>query len=191
MKNNKLRVKAKCQPPCKFTAYLAKMSREITYQLKTLNLEHTCARSYKNPRCTAKFLAKKLMIKVRRQPNIRLKDIQDAVHEKYVVHISAGKASRAKERAQEFVDGTFTEQYNQLWDYCAKLKRSSPGNTVLMKTHTFNEGDLAAEMDLHTGVPYFERLYICWVGCKNGFLAGCKLLIGLDACHLKHKVGGS
>ena len=88
------------------------MSREMTYQFKTLNLEHTCTRGYKNPRCTAKFLAKKLMKKVRRQLNIRLKDIQDAVHEKYVVHISAGKASRAKERAQEFVDGIFTKQYN-------------------------------------------------------------------------------
>ena len=99
VKNDKLRVRAKCQHPCKFTAYLAKMSREMTYQLKTLNLEHTCIRSYKNPRCTAKFLSKKLMKKVRRQPDIRLKDIQDVVHEKYVVHISAGKASPAKERA--------------------------------------------------------------------------------------------
>ncbi|XP_030939765.1 uncharacterized protein LOC115964636 [Quercus lobata] len=133
------------------------MSREMTYQLKTLNLEHTCTKSYKNPRCTAKFLAKKLMKKVRRQSDIRLKDIQDVVHEKYVVHINAGKASRAKEMAQEFVDRTFTEQYNQLWDYCAELKRSSPGSTVLMKTHTFNEGDLASDMDLHIGVPYFER----------------------------------
>ncbi|KAL0016493.1 hypothetical protein SO802_003562 [Lithocarpus litseifolius] len=85
-------------------------------------------------------------------------DIQNAVHEKYVVNISAGKASRAKERAQEFVDGAFTKQYNQLWDYCAELKRSSPGSTVLMKNHTFNKGDLAAEIDLHTRVPYFERL---------------------------------
>ena len=49
---------------------------------------------------TAKFLAKKLMKMVRRQPDIKLKDIQDAVHEKYVVHISVGKASRAKEMAQ-------------------------------------------------------------------------------------------
>ena len=50
VKNDKLRVRAKCQPPCKFIAYLAKMSREMTYQFKTLNLEHTCIRIYKNPR---------------------------------------------------------------------------------------------------------------------------------------------
>ena len=52
------------------------------------------------------------MKKVRRQPNIKLKDIQEAVHEKYVVNISAGKASRAREKAQEYVDGSYREQYN-------------------------------------------------------------------------------
>nr|POE82128.1 hypothetical protein CFP56_60370 [Quercus suber] len=43
-----------------------------------------------------------------------------------------------------------------LW-FEKELKRSSPGSTILMKTHTFNEGDLALEMDLHTGVSYLER----------------------------------
>ena len=59
-----------------------------------------------------------------------------------------------------------------------------------MKVHTFNEGDLAAEMDLVYGAPYFERLYICLEGCKKGFMAGCRPIIGLDACHLKTKSGG-
>ena len=59
-----------------------------------------------------------------------------------------------------------------------------------MKTHTFNEGDLAAKMDLQAGLPYFERLYICWFGCKQGFRVGCRPIIRLDACHLKTKIGG-
>ena len=83
------------------------------------------------------------------------------MHKKYVVNISAGKASRARERAQEFVDGSYIEQYNQLWDYSVELRRSNPVSTILMKKHTFNEGDLTAEMDLQIEVPYFERLYIC------------------------------
>ena len=70
------------------------------------------------------------------------------------------------------------------------MRRVSPGSTILMKVHTFNEGDLAAEMDLICGVPYFERLYICLEGCKKGFMAGCRPIIGLDACHLKTKSGG-
>ena len=39
------------------------------------------------------------------------------------------------------------------------------------------------------GVSYFERLYICLEGCKKGFMAGCRPIIGLDACHLKIKSG--
>ena len=56
-----------------------------------------------------------------------------------------------------------------------------------MKVHTFHDGDLAAEMDLVCGVPYFERLYICLVGCKKGVLVGCKPFIGLNVYHLKNK----
>ena len=59
-----------------------------------------------------------------------------------------------------------------------------------MKVHTFNEGDLAAEMDLICEVPYFERLYICLEGCKKGFMTGCRPIIGLDTCHLKTKPSG-
>ena len=47
-----------------------------------------------------------------------------------------------------------------------------------MKVHTFNESDLAIEMGLTIGVPYFERLYIYIYiympgGLQEGFLAGC------------------
>nr|POE44704.1 hypothetical protein CFP56_77900 [Quercus suber] len=81
VKNDLVRVRARCQPGCKFVAYLAK----------------------------------------------------DAVHEKYVVNISAGKASRAREKAQDAVDGAHTAQFNQLCEYCDELRRCSPGSTVLMK----------------------------------------------------------
>ena len=70
------------------------------------------------------------------------------------------------------------------------MRRASPGSTIFIKVHTFNEGDLATEMNLVYRVPYFEKLYICLEGCKKGFLAGCKPIIGLDACHLKTKSGG-
>ena len=190
MKNDLVRVRVRCQPRCKFVAYLAKVPREKSFRLKTLNMEHTCIRSYRNPRCTASYIGKKLVKMVRRQPDIKLKDIQEAVHEKYVVNISAGKASRAREKAQDAVDRAHTAQFNQLWEYYDELRRCSPGSIVLMKVHTYNDGDLAAEHGLATGLPYFERIYICLEGCKKGFLAGCRPIIGIDACHLKTKTGG-
>ena len=86
-------------------AYLTKLPREKSYQLRTLNLEHTRSRSYKNPRCTSSYIEKK----VRRQPNMKLKDIQDVVHEKFTLNITPGKANRPKEKAREYVDGAHTQ----------------------------------------------------------------------------------
>ena len=54
------------------------------------------------------------MKNVRRQPNMKLKDIQDVVHEKFTLNITTGKVSRAREKAREYVDGAHTWQYNQL-----------------------------------------------------------------------------
>ncbi|XP_050277691.1 uncharacterized protein LOC126719148 [Quercus robur] len=190
VKNDLQRVRAVCQERCKFVAYLTKVPRERSYQLRTLTLERTCSRTYKNPRCTSSYNGKELMKKVKRQPDIKLKDIQEAVHDKYTLNISVGKVGRARDKAREYVDGAYTQQYNQLWEYCEELRRASPGSTILMKVHTFHDGDLAAEMDLVCGVPYFERLYICLEGCKEGFLSGCRPFIGLGACHLKNKFGG-
>ncbi|XP_023906332.2 uncharacterized protein LOC112018055 [Quercus suber] len=190
VKNDLQRIRAVCQEGCKFVAYLTKVPRERSYQLRTLTLEHTYSRSYKNPRCTSSYIGKKLMKNVKKQLNIKLKDIQKVVYDKFTLNISVGKASKARAKAREYVDGAYTQQYNQLWEYCEELRRASPGSTILMKVHTFHDGDLVAEMDLVCGVPYFERRYICLEGCKKGFLAGCRPFIGLDACHLKNKSMG-
>ncbi|XP_059292485.1 uncharacterized protein LOC132045936 [Lycium ferocissimum] len=40
------------------------------------------------------------------------------------------------------------------------------------------------------GRKRFLKLYICFVACKQGFLAGCRPIIGVNGCHLKgHQKG--
>uniref|UniRef100_A0A2N9HKG1 SWIM-type domain-containing protein n=1 Tax=Fagus sylvatica TaxID=28930 RepID=A0A2N9HKG1_FAGSY len=161
VKNDKVRVRAVCQEGCKFVAYLAKLPRELTFQLKTLQLEHSCSRCFKNPRMTAKFLAKKLVGRVKDQPDIKLRSIQKKVHKKYVTHISQSKAYRAKAKAMDILEGSHIEQYNMLWDYCEELRRSNPGSTVLMKVQSFNEGEMEVEdgwMLVHLKGPYGGQL---------------------------------
>ena len=105
VKNDLQRVRAVCQKRCKFVAYLTNVPRERSYQLRTLTLEYTCSRSYKNPRCTLSYIGKKLMKKIKRQPNIKLKDIQEAIHDKYTLNISVGKTSRAGIRLENMLMG--------------------------------------------------------------------------------------
>ncbi|XP_061998881.1 uncharacterized protein LOC133716173 [Rosa rugosa] len=31
----------------------------------------------------------------------------------------------------------------------------------------------------------FQRMYICFAACKNGWMNGCRPIIGLDGCHIK------
>lgn len=41
-----------------------------------------------------------------------------------------------------------------------------------------------------SGNNYFKRFYICFKGVKEGWLQGCRRIIGLDGCFLKHTCRG-
>lgn len=75
---------------------------------------------------------------------------------------------RARALAVDIVEGTYSYQYDALWDYYHELKRRNPGTTIIIKSEL--EGDR----------PRFERLYICIAACKKGFFDGCRPAICLD-----------
>uniref|UniRef100_A0A2N9H765 CCHC-type domain-containing protein n=1 Tax=Fagus sylvatica TaxID=28930 RepID=A0A2N9H765_FAGSY len=170
-------------------------AKDIRFELgmlftSTKQFKEAMTECYKNPRMTTKFLAKKLVGRVKDQPDIKLRSIQKKVHKKYVTHISQSKAYRAKAKAMDILEGSHIEQYNMLWDYCEELRRSNPGSTVLMKVQSFNEGEMEAEDVSQIRDPVFQRLYVCFEACKTGFKNACRPFIGLDACHLKGPYGG-
>ena len=42
-------------------------------------------------------------------------------------------------------------------------------------------------MDVHKdGTNFFHRFYVCFKGVKDGWLAGCRRVIGLDGCFITH-----
>ncbi|KAH7855207.1 hypothetical protein Vadar_022329 [Vaccinium darrowii] len=189
VKNDRSRVRVVCQKGCPWRMLCTKLPRQITYQLKTCEMEHKCNRTYENVRLSSKFLAGKLVNKVKDHPNVRLSKIQEKVHNKFVVQISRSKAYRAKRRALDQVEGSHKEQYVSLWDYCNELRRSNPGSTVTMEVVGFNVGDAEGERSGAKKNPTFKRLYVCFDACKKGF-AACRPVIGIDGCHLKGPYGG-
>ncbi|GJQ90796.1 hypothetical protein Tco_0001935 [Tanacetum coccineum] len=52
-----------------------------------------------------------------------------------------------------------------------------------------HEGGLDVE-DCISGNTYFRRFYICFKGVKDGWLEGCRRIISLDGCFLKHTCRG-
>lgn len=192
VKNDKTRVRAKCVEGCKWVAYCSKVQNERTFQLKTLVDEHTCSKSFKNRRLSSKWLSKHIVDDVKEQPRIKLVSIQDKLKRKYVVQISRGKAFRAKQKALDIVHGSHKEQYSKLWEYCEELRMSNPGTVAQMNLNIRHEPEEieGAPIERMRIIQTFQRLYICMDGCKQGFLKGCRPIIGLDACHLKGPYGG-
>ncbi|KAL9685395.1 hypothetical protein QQ045_022845 [Rhodiola kirilowii] len=84
-------------------------------------------------------------------------------------NVSRMKCFRARQNALKIIDGSVSEQFKPLTQYCGALLKWCPGSTILLKT----DG------------PHFQRIYICLDACKRGFLTGCRSIISLYSCHLK------
>nr|GEV21105.1 hypothetical protein [Tanacetum cinerariifolium] len=71
------------------------------------------------------------------------------------------------------------EHYAKLYQYRQELLNSNPGSTCILDV-----------VESHNGSVSFKRMYICFKGANDGWLAGCRKVIGLDGCFLKHTCKG-
>ena len=71
--------------------------------------------------------------------------------------------------------GSWEDLYNLVPDMVAALNKLNPGSTIKNEVDKFCR---------------FQRLFVCFKACKDGFLEGCRPLLGLDGCHLKTKYKG-
>ncbi|XP_070031353.1 uncharacterized protein [Nicotiana tomentosiformis] len=69
-----------------------------------------------------------------------------------------------------------------LWDYIDELERTNPGSSIHVK---LTENEIANK-------PYiFQRIYICFAACKEGFNPGCRKIVGVDGYWLKSPMYGT
>ncbi|CAM8990468.1 unnamed protein product [Rhodiola kirilowii] len=144
------------------------------FQINSLNPHEKCALDFKNAKLTATYLATHYLEAFRDNPKWETDAFQKHVKREFEVDVSLKKCWRANVQAQKIIDGSIDEQYKLLNDYCAALKKWNPGTSVYLATESGR----------------FQRIYICLDACKRGFLAGCRPIISLDACHLKGAYNG-
>jgi hypothetical protein len=92
----------------------------------------------------------------------------------YHVELKLLSCHRAKRMALELLDGIDGEQYKQAREYTNALLHWNQGSSVYIQ---------------RDGV-FFQRMYVSLAACKQGFLAGCRPMICVDACFLKGKWRG-
>ncbi|CAI9264623.1 unnamed protein product [Lactuca saligna] len=66
------------------------------------------------------------------------------------------------------------EHYAKTWSYGVELRRTNPGSTVKMDVDVMPDG-----------TTYFSKFCIILKGVKDGWIQGCRRVIGLDGCLLK------
>ncbi|XP_058733836.1 uncharacterized protein LOC131605506 [Vicia villosa] len=187
VQNDKTKVRVGCKEGCGWVSLCSKLPNEDTWQLRTLNDNHTCNREFNVRMFNTNWLGKKLYSTVRINPHVKLTAICEKVHEKWNAGMNRMKAYRARKVALNIVEGSFKEQYRRLYDYTHELLKSNPNNTIKLNVQATEQ-----QPEEHVSrplLPSFHRLYMCLDACKKSFRI-CRPIIGVDGCFLKGNYGG-
>ncbi|KAL0328004.1 UNVERIFIED_CONTAM: hypothetical protein Scaly_2233000 [Sesamum calycinum] len=151
-----------------------------TFQIREYHSVHKCGVNFYVKNCKTTLLGGKYEDLFKTDLGRAVKGFrQDAIKDMRV-HVSRNQAYMAKWKALKKIEGSSVEQYGRLRDCAEELRRSNPGSTVILNS----------DLDEFIGVSKFGKFYICFNGLKQGFVSGCRPIVGVDGCHLKGPHGG-
>ncbi|GJR61831.1 calcium/proton exchanger [Tanacetum coccineum] len=128
---------------------------------------------------TYRWIALQYFKEIIEDPFMSLRKMRDDIRQKFMIDVSLGQCTRAKQLALFDNEGGLIEHYGKLYQYRQALLESNPGSTCRLDVDESANGSAT-----------FKRIYICFKGVKDGWLAGCRKVIGLDGCFLKHTCRG-
>ncbi|XP_075093697.1 uncharacterized protein LOC142173017 [Nicotiana tabacum] len=177
-KNDNSRVKANYgHLDCKWEILASRMHRDRTFQIRTYNPTHDCKIwNHRNRAITSSYIAQRYLKAISSNRSWAIGAFRDHVSVELRVQVTLSQCRRAKKKALALIDGDINAQYKVLWNYCNEIRRTNPNTSVYMKF---------VENEVPDKPKRFQRIYICFSGCKEGFKSGCRRIIGVDGCWLK------
>ncbi|XP_075478799.1 uncharacterized protein LOC142519649 [Primulina tabacum] len=106
------------------------------------------------------------------------REFREEVKSTLNVALTYKQAYLGRKKELKLVDGSIAEEFSRIRNYCAELRRSDEGASVILKLTDEDDG------------PRFQRLYVCFSACKQGFKESCRPVVGVDGCFLKTNSGG-
>ncbi|KAL7602969.1 hypothetical protein Lser_V15G16880 [Lactuca serriola] len=160
---------------CTFRLWASWMSDEESFQIKSLKADHNCARNFKfGSLVTYAWIGSHYTKEIVESQKISVRKLRLKVMAKFGIQVSMGQCRRAKKYALKLVEGNLVEHYGKLWSYGHEILRTNHGSTVKLDME-----------DGPDGKQYFSKFYCCFQGVKQGWIEGCRRVIGLDGCFLK------
>ncbi|GKV34268.1 hypothetical protein SLEP1_g42652 [Rubroshorea leprosula] len=159
---------------CSWEIFASFDNSDDTFKVKTYKGKHSCFKSNKNKMATESFLVDALRTLVTNSPHMNSRQLAEHVKAELKVEVSKYKCQRAKRFIKNELVGCYIEQYKLLRRYGEHMLVTNPGSTCVIGTDT--DGSTLYQ---------FKRMYMCFDGCKRGWKAGCRRIIGVDGCFLK------
>ncbi|GJX05334.1 calcium/proton exchanger [Tanacetum coccineum] len=142
---------------CPFRLYASWMSNEHSFQIKSLISEHKCCKNYNlGALVTYRWIALQHFKEIIEDPFMSLRKIRDDIRQKFMIDVSLGQCTRAKQLALFDNEGGFIEHYGKLYQYMQALLESNPGSTCRLDVDESANGSAT-----------FRRIYICFKGVKD------------------------
>ncbi|KAL2938836.1 Filamin A-interacting protein 1-like, partial [Bienertia sinuspersici] len=155
--------------------------RDATWLVKKVVNSHTCHRNMnKNRQLKSSWVARKLLEMFKSRPHWPAKEVVETVRRAYRVIVSRNIAYKVKYHAHKMLHGSMKEHYMKVERYIKALELASP-ETVLQ---------LVVAPQPNKSTPVFNRCFTCFEGVKEGWKAGCRRVICVDAAFLKTFLGG-
>ena len=115
---------------------------------------------------------------IKKNPTKRAKDAKDKLEGDYGIKLKYSKAWSGLKVALDQIHGKYEESFHLLFNWAAQLEISSPGSRVEIELEKVGKKNR------------FKRIFVALKPCIDGFLAGCRPFVGVDASFLNGKYTG-
>ena len=124
------------------------------------------------------WVADRLSKWVKKNPSKGAKDAKEKVEGDYGIKLKYSKAYSGMQLALQHIHGKYEESFKLLFNWKGQTDITCPGSII--------------EIDVGKGGKrrMFKRIFVTLKPCVDGFLAGCRPFIGVDASVLNGKYTG-
>lgn len=149
-------------------------------QIMVLPFEHTCSSTklHKGKMATQGWCADRLSDWIKKNPSKGPTDARKKLEERYAIKLKYSKAWSGMKKAMEQIHGTYEESFQLLFNWKVALQNKSPGTIVEIELQKVGKK------------MCFKRIFVALKPCIDGFLAGCRPYLGVDATRLTSKYTG-
>jgi len=115
---------------------------------------------------------------IKKNPTKGAKDARDKLEGDFGIKLKYSKAWSGLQQALNNIHGKCEESFQLLFNWAAQIELSSPGSRVQIELEKVGKKNR------------FKRVFVALKPCIDGFLAGCRPFIGIDASCLHGKYTG-